>query len=185
MKVMEDKIKETRERSLGSPVNIKKKFKLGDQRLQKEAQNEDDKNFELSLISQLNPLLFSPSQHIKHQKMLKNYWSPHEKFLKHVPEKDEDPNTTAQFFAATGTNVASSVTSTVNETKTSNFNMNDMNSRFNQMTSKLKPLAEVTHESSQYVSRAPSLRTNNDKKHNKAQSTLDIYSNPINKKDFS
>ena len=58
---------------------------------------EEEDQFEISLLGQLNPVLFSPQQQNQHKKLLKQYWSPHEKFLEHN-QRTEDPNATAQLF---------------------------------------------------------------------------------------
>ena len=64
---------------------------------------EEDDQFEISLLGQLNPVLFSPQQQNQHKKLLKQYWSPHEKFLEHN-QRTEDPNATAQLFGPTAEN---------------------------------------------------------------------------------
>ena len=65
------------------------------------AEHNDADQFEISLLGQLNPVLFSPQQQCLHKKMLKNYWSPHEKFLQYN-RREEDPNVTQERFGPTG-----------------------------------------------------------------------------------
>lgn len=53
--------------------------------------------------------------------MLKNYWSPHEKFLQYN-RREEDPNVTAQLFSPTGMGDAGD--GQMNVTRSDNIDLN-------------------------------------------------------------